>query len=500
MKRRNREVNIFNMSLLDILCGALGAFCFMMLSLLPYYRPPGKEISISKQEKELLDEVQKIKDLAERLKNTSTAEDQRELVELLRKEIVRLENEIKKMQGQLNALYAENEELRTRVAKLEVENGILRTRNQQLEKEKQQILAEKQQLQREKEQLEQQKRQLENRLQEKLPWNVTVTANDARVNLDCSLHEQRIQATDNSRQADFDPSLAVQTVKWTGDFRMGGMGAVTRVNASRFVGGESKFYIKVNGGRSAPLAPGGRSMPLWLNTELGGSDLAPVQIPQVQLPPDRPWVYAGRFRVEALDRITYVEATPAEREAEWERLTNIKPPKTEEPVPGPELTDAVMGPGFEARKKEYESMTGGNAPNGLRNALLAKWQAEAQSVKEREYVGMLLASLDGRRREMPGPGPFPFPSNDPKNSPAAARRKIEYMRVVHEATTSDQKIAILRKWMNEADSDGERDQVRTILQQTNASPGSGPGPLSDRQRAIEEFKRQQQNQQQPPPK
>jgi hypothetical protein len=39
MKARNREINIFNMSLLDILCGALGAFCFMMLVLFPYYKP-----------------------------------------------------------------------------------------------------------------------------------------------------------------------------------------------------------------------------------------------------------------------------------------------------------------------------------------------------------------------------------------------------------------------------------------------------------------------------
>ncbi len=37
MKARSREINIFNMSLLDILCGALGAFCFMMLVLFPYY-------------------------------------------------------------------------------------------------------------------------------------------------------------------------------------------------------------------------------------------------------------------------------------------------------------------------------------------------------------------------------------------------------------------------------------------------------------------------------
>jgi hypothetical protein len=37
VKVRRREVNIFNMSLLDILCGALGAFCFMMLTLFPSY-------------------------------------------------------------------------------------------------------------------------------------------------------------------------------------------------------------------------------------------------------------------------------------------------------------------------------------------------------------------------------------------------------------------------------------------------------------------------------
>ena len=39
MKPRNREINIFNMSLLDVLCGALGAFCFLTLVLFPYYTP-----------------------------------------------------------------------------------------------------------------------------------------------------------------------------------------------------------------------------------------------------------------------------------------------------------------------------------------------------------------------------------------------------------------------------------------------------------------------------
>jgi hypothetical protein len=37
MRTRNREVNIFNMSLLDILTGMMGAFLFLMLGMVPYY-------------------------------------------------------------------------------------------------------------------------------------------------------------------------------------------------------------------------------------------------------------------------------------------------------------------------------------------------------------------------------------------------------------------------------------------------------------------------------
>jgi len=37
MKPRNREVSIFNMSVLDLLTGALGAFCFLTLALFPSY-------------------------------------------------------------------------------------------------------------------------------------------------------------------------------------------------------------------------------------------------------------------------------------------------------------------------------------------------------------------------------------------------------------------------------------------------------------------------------
>ncbi|MEZ5351873.1 MAG: hypothetical protein R2762_04500 [Bryobacteraceae bacterium] len=62
MQRRRREVNIFNVSLLDILCGALGAFCFLMIVLLPYWRPPGANArDLERQYQEAMRELQDLR-------------------------------------------------------------------------------------------------------------------------------------------------------------------------------------------------------------------------------------------------------------------------------------------------------------------------------------------------------------------------------------------------------------------------------------------------------
>lgn len=45
MRPRSREINIFNMSLLDVLTGALGAFLFLALGLIPYYTAHGQPSS-----------------------------------------------------------------------------------------------------------------------------------------------------------------------------------------------------------------------------------------------------------------------------------------------------------------------------------------------------------------------------------------------------------------------------------------------------------------------
>ncbi|MBF6560055.1 MAG: hypothetical protein IVW56_07180 [Candidatus Binataceae bacterium] len=51
MKPRNREVNIFNMSVLDLLTGALGAFCFLTLALFPAYFKSRNPSAASQQNK-----------------------------------------------------------------------------------------------------------------------------------------------------------------------------------------------------------------------------------------------------------------------------------------------------------------------------------------------------------------------------------------------------------------------------------------------------------------
>lgn len=184
MRAKNREINIFNMSLLDILTGALGAFMFMMLSFVPYYnivvqqklnQQNGQNQSQSSsgasqkdQEEELrrtkaeLEELKKrnaelekrIDDLLEKLKLAGrgdvTTEElakvqeevtrlQRELdqarqeIARLQAELARVQEELERLQKQLATLTAENERLQVENQTLRKENATLKARLEELE-------------------------------------------------------------------------------------------------------------------------------------------------------------------------------------------------------------------------------------------------------------------------------------------------------------------------------------------------------------------------------
>ncbi len=115
MRAARREINIFNMSLLDILCGALGAFCFMMLVLFPYWRPGGAASANVEQEKLMIE-----KELAELRKTLANRPDGASALAQFDQMTQRLQG----LQGQLNKALNDAEESKKTIKTLEMRNPL----------------------------------------------------------------------------------------------------------------------------------------------------------------------------------------------------------------------------------------------------------------------------------------------------------------------------------------------------------------------------------------
>lgn len=422
MKARNREINIFNMSLLDILCGALGAFCFMMLSLLPYYRTPGEDIRISEEQKKLLESVQDIKDIAERLKNAKSIEDLSELVKELQEKILALENEIKQLQGQVNSLLAERDELKQQVQKLEEEKQKLAAENQRLAMENEQLFARNEQLTDENEKLEEQVKQLKERvgdLEMRKPHLVLATA--ANLNQDLGVYVLLDAVSKNNRRPPpFDPSTKHNPTFWSGEQApfVSGHGVATWLVRDVQPKMAAKLYINL--ANDPPLRA---ETKVWCNVY--GEDFT-LDLPQVTLTPERYWVLAGTFTTDDSLALKFTEATAAERDAEWKALTGKEPPKagdSSKPFPFSQ-TDAEEA----ARREEARKRAAGRdrtAPDSVDPATMnrvrafavaytaAKTEAEKQQIldktireavddKERLLILSTARNLSGGGGQPPG--------------------------------------------------------------------------------------------------
>ncbi len=98
MRARNREINIFSISLLDILTGLLGAFLFLMLGLIPYYMKVNTGRSLSAEEQQQFEEVKKL--VEKGLKGPLSEED-----------VKKLQDELDRLQKQNRQLNADNDRL-----------------------------------------------------------------------------------------------------------------------------------------------------------------------------------------------------------------------------------------------------------------------------------------------------------------------------------------------------------------------------------------------------
>jgi len=309
MRARRREINIFNMSLLDILCGALGAFCFMMLVALPYYKAPEKKLREAQEEtNKLLRDIEKMKDT---MKDQQAVEDLSALVR-------RLEAQVKLLQGEVNQLSAENQELKERVAKLDTQNKQLQAQNDQLQ-------AEKKKLQDDNEALNQ-------TLNQRQPFVVLSSTGSAGETARIYLADNRIMSgkTEPANPV-FNPDFS-QGSGWSGD-RVGsfpGEGVFFWICGALTPESVFKVYVRND-------APDWGRRTFTVRTALFGNlanNTAFQMMPGVTLTRERYWAFLGTIKIDENYHPFFTPAMPAEQEAEWRRLSKAPPNAAPSPTPG----------------------------------------------------------------------------------------------------------------------------------------------------------------------
>jgi hypothetical protein len=126
MRARNREINIFNMSLLDILTGMLGAFLFLMVGLVPYYAKVMNSSVLSAEEKKKFDELKKLLDKG--LKGPLSPEE----AEQLRNEMERLQAENDRLQNEKQQIQSELDDTKKNLDQTEDERAFRTSHNERV--------------------------------------------------------------------------------------------------------------------------------------------------------------------------------------------------------------------------------------------------------------------------------------------------------------------------------------------------------------------------------
>ena len=326
MRARRREINIFNMSLLDILCGALGAFCFMMLVALPYYKPPGSAPELKKAQEETARLMHDLEQMKEQMRDPKSAEDMSALLE-------RLKAQVQALQGQVNILTAEKEELQRRA--------------DQLTAEKQQLATEKQALQAKNQELDEANQKLQALLAAKKPFTIMARADDSSQGLDVIIFKSSLVEKGpvplfaDWVKGQYDNMHTLRNAMLYGS----GLGLF--VSGDSPPGSEAKIFLRLTN----PAETRRRTV---IEGAIVGDEMlsAPVRLPKVTLYPERFWVLLGTMTIDQNFQARFQEAAAAEREAAWQTLIGSTPPPTPTPTPPPTAAERAAA---EAQRAAYEA-------------------------------------------------------------------------------------------------------------------------------------------------
>ncbi len=427
MRARRREINIFNMSLLDILCGALGAFCFMMLVALPYYKPPGSAPDLKKAQEETQRLMRDLEKMTERLPDQKSIE---EMEELLR----RLEAQVKALQGQVNILTAEKEELERRVTQLSADNELLKTTAARLQGEKEQLQARVNQLTAEKQELMAKNLELTAAYDKLLKqfqltriFSVVARAENSSSNIEMlfsfTAESQKVgthSGFNDWLRGSYDPGNPFR------DFLFG-RGTAVQEKYFGTVGTQHFIYLK------NAASPERREVTVIDSALMSDFHLV-SRLPRVTLTPERYWALLGTITIDQTNVPIFKEATAAERDAEWTAVTNSSPPPTPTPTPPPSAESLKAAAEARAQRKEFSDkfrrlIRLENSNSGEDKTEILKFSDEL--LKElppgdpmrrhvesiREHALALKSQKEREQQPQSGPAPSVAPSRQPPPRP-----------------------------------------------------------------------------------
>jgi ElaB/YqjD/DUF883 family membrane-anchored ribosome-binding protein len=270
------------MSLLDILCGALGAFCFMLLVTLGSYVPADTAAALAQKTKELMDELEKVR----QQQGASTTPAMQDLYQ-------RMEDQINQLQGRVNQLTRDNEGLTS-------ENGTQASK-----------------------------------LKQRKPFLVMGVALDLTQDLDMFLQDDLVaEGGTASPNSIFDPNKKFNNSNWRDDITnvaLPDRGFSIWVASDTVPRGHYKVFVKLanDGARRKPT----NVLALGLGSFAKGRT---VSLATTTLSPARFWACLGTLTVDNDYNLGFAEADQAQRDQEWRKLMRADPPP--QPTPVAEVT------------------------------------------------------------------------------------------------------------------------------------------------------------------
>lgn len=309
MRARPREINIFNMSLLDILCGALGAFCFMMLVALPYYTT-GSDAERKQNREATANLLRDAERLRERMSDPAQAEELRKLID-------NLTAQIKQLEGEVNQYAYENQQLKKQADDLTAKND--------------------------------KQRQL---IEQKKPFLVLTSADDLDQEVDLYVEDDLVsERTGKSANPPFDPDRKWHNSGWKDDItgvRLPDRGFAAWVGATTAPGTSYRVFAK-EGNDPGKRRPTNVSSVLF--GDMTESRLIPLA--DLTLGPQRFWDLIGTVQADENGKLSFVEATQAQRDDEW-RKRNMRPPPPPTAAPTATPAPSIDMEDLERRRKEIQ--------------------------------------------------------------------------------------------------------------------------------------------------